>query len=301
MATPHDDLLRVIASCAASTDSFDAKAATIFSFISGLSNPSLRRLLAEAGFIPERYAHDSSEEKLYAKAMDSLVAIALNRIGYRTEVSPERSNSADVTAAWTKGSAHTIVLDAKAFRLSRTALNPKDYKIEALSTWKKGADYASLIGPVAGFPAGSSRLFAEAIRYNITLLTFSHLAFMLEHGVTSLDALSPVWNASTIVKEEVGTEPSAEQYWTRVDKIFCESLSAPLQKWHSARRAYFTAVLEIADEQIEYYEQLKRDIRLLSREELADRAIQAMKIDGRIGTIMLRKIRAQSLLDAVEN
>ena len=46
----------------------------------------------------------------------------------------ERGDYADVIA---KTKNYTIVADAKGFRLSRTALNPKDYKIEALNGWRK--------------------------------------------------------------------------------------------------------------------------------------------------------------------
>ncbi|QPQ54473.1 HindIII family type II restriction endonuclease [Allosphingosinicella flava] len=50
------------------------------------------------GNIPERYEHDSSEEKLYSKYTDVVLAKALEQLGLRTAVLVERGDSADVEA-----------------------------------------------------------------------------------------------------------------------------------------------------------------------------------------------------------
>ncbi len=73
--------------------------------------------------------------------------------------------------------------DAKGFRLSRTALNPKDYKIEALNGWRRKANgnYAVLVAPINEFPKGRSRLYKEAAIYNILMISYSHLIYILRH------------------------------------------------------------------------------------------------------------------------
>ncbi|MFI4977623.1 MAG: HindIII family type II restriction endonuclease [Solirubrobacterales bacterium] len=196
----HKDLLAVIAACSESEPSFESKAARVDGFVRALSRAQLGRLLGESGFIPEEYAHDSSDEKLYAKAMDSLVAAALRAVGYSAEATRERSDAADVLATRT---GYGVVLDAKAFRLSRTALNPKDYKITALSGWRGDHRYAALVGPLAGFPDRTSRLFEEAADSNVTLLTFSHLQFMLA-GTEVVDVgLEQVWNIGATLLSEL--------------------------------------------------------------------------------------------------
>lgn len=297
MPTVHDALLGHIASYAANPlMSFDEKSQGLLEFVSGLDATELRSLLGDAGFIPEQYAHDSSEEKVYAKAMDILVAVALKRIGYDTAVSAERSNSADVLAI---GHTHRLVLDAKAFRLSRTALNPKDYKIEALNIWRREADYACLIGPLAGFPE-DSRLFSEAVRYNVTLLTFSHLQFMLEHELPSFDALTALWNIAKAVRQTAGEMPSATQYWLQVDRTFCDALGVNINEWKHARLRYFSAMLAAADREIAYFEAEKMRIGALPREMLVELALQALKLDNKIRVIRAKRQKTLRLLAIVE-
>lgn len=299
--TPHEVLLELIQAYAGDDSlSFDEKGRDLLRFVEALDDAELIDLLSEAGFIPESYGHDSSEEKVYAKAMDIAVATALGRLGYEPSVSPERSNAADVQA--TGGSdSHVVVLDAKAFRLSRTALNPKDYKIEALNNWRRGADYACLIGPLAGFPEGNSRLFAEGIRFNVTLFTFSHLQFALEHGVQDEDSLEAVWKASPAIEAAVGKEPNATQYWAELDRTFCEALGKDIKEWAGARRRYFEGMVATADKQIRFFEAERQQIEALPREELVRVALEAMKIEGKIAVITAKKKRTHSLLQAVED
>lgn len=80
------------------------------------------------GAIPEHYGHDSSEEKLYSKYTDGLLAASFQFIGLNSNVVAERADSADVEAV---GAGYSMVGDAKVFRLSRTAKNQKDFRSNA--------------------------------------------------------------------------------------------------------------------------------------------------------------------------
>src|SRR6267154_2997957 len=83
------------------------------------------------GSIPEQYGHDTSEEKLYSKYTDALLAAAYRYIGLTSVVLDERADAADVEAV---GAGYSLVADAKVLRLSRTAKNQKDFKIDAMHT-----------------------------------------------------------------------------------------------------------------------------------------------------------------------
>ena len=74
-----------------------------------------------AGVIPESYSHDSSEEKLFAKYCDYLLAKALAALGMESSVSEERADAADVTASIRN---YSVGGDAKAFRLSHRRGGP---------------------------------------------------------------------------------------------------------------------------------------------------------------------------------
>ncbi|MFJ7989703.1 HindIII family type II restriction endonuclease [Streptomyces sp. NPDC096351] len=275
--------------------SFDRAAIEIEGIIRSVDGHEFSALLVRAGCIPERYSHDSTEEKLYAKAMDAVVAESLRRLGYEAEVSQERANSADVVAHG--GSpAHSLVADAKAFRLSRTALNPKDYKIEALSKWRKGADYAILVAPIAGYPEGESRLYVEADRYQVTLLSYSHLALMIdsESGPSQLES---IWKRSV---EPTSATFSAPKYWSALDNALRHALSWDLANWSEARRKYFESLLLNAEGELAYFDQVKKGIAAKSREELVAIAVDALKIDSKMRTIRARVAKTRALMDEME-
>lgn len=121
--------------------------------LQSISKVELGEALLNCGIIPELFAHDSSEEKLWAKYCDILLAEALTFLGVQAEVLRARGNSADVFG---KAAGYSIVGDAKAFRLSRTAKNQKDFKINALDDWRKDSTYACLIAPLYQYPTGRS-------------------------------------------------------------------------------------------------------------------------------------------------
>ena len=50
------------------------------------------------GAVPEHYAHDSSEEKLYSKYTDAIIAESLEAIGLKSTVITARADAADVQA-----------------------------------------------------------------------------------------------------------------------------------------------------------------------------------------------------------
>ena len=99
-----------------------------------ITKDELSSNLLECGIIPELMGHDSSEEKLWAKYCDILLAQTLTHLSIPAEVLRARGDSADVFG---RTHNYSIVGDAKAFRLSRTAKNQKDFKVQALNDWRK--------------------------------------------------------------------------------------------------------------------------------------------------------------------
>jgi len=107
------------------------------------------------GNIPESYGHDTSEEKLYSKYTDCLLSLAFTALGLKSLVLKERADAADVEAF---AKEFSLVADAKAFRLSRTAKNQKDFKVQAMHGWKRGKPYAMIVCPIYQLPNSSSQI-----------------------------------------------------------------------------------------------------------------------------------------------
>jgi len=114
-----------------------------------LSKKEISQSIIECGILPEIFTHDSSEEKLWAKFTDILLAMSLSFLNIPSEVLRTRGDSANVFG---KTKYYSIVGDAKTFRLSRTAKNQKDFKIKALDDWRKGNNYALLVAPLIQYP-----------------------------------------------------------------------------------------------------------------------------------------------------
>jgi HindIII-like restriction endonuclease len=145
--------------------------------LASVSKQELSGFIIECGILPEMFQHDSSEEKLWAKYSDIVLAKCLTYLGIESTVLRTRGNSADV---YGKASAYTIVGDAKTFRLSRTAKNQKDFKVKALDDWRREDTYAVLVSPLLQYPTNKSQIYSQAIERNVTLMSYTHLKFLLD-------------------------------------------------------------------------------------------------------------------------
>ena len=146
-------LIEKFATAADFQDASDRLEEKIFS----LSKEEFIPLVTEIGTIPETIDHDSTEEKLYSKVSDIVLAKCFQELGLKATVLRERANSADVEAR-SKYHEYSLVGDAKAFRLSRTAKNQKDFKVESMDHWRGDNDYSVLVCPYFQYPKSKSQI-----------------------------------------------------------------------------------------------------------------------------------------------
>ena len=147
--------------------------------ISELGAKTLIDHLRLCGNIPESYGHDTSDEKLYSKYTDSLLCFAYKAMGLKSVVLSERANVADVDAF---ADDYSFVADAKAFRLSRTAKNQKDFKVQAMDGWKHGKPYAMVVCPIYQLPRSASQIYQQATTRNVCIFTYSHLSLLVAYA-----------------------------------------------------------------------------------------------------------------------
>ena len=178
------DVINLIFEIAGSENAFDI----LEKNFAEIAKDELSSSLLECGIIPELLEHDSSEEKLWAKYCDILLAQTWTHLSIPAEVLRARGNSADVFG---RTHNYSIVGDAKAFRLSRTAKNQKDFKVQALNDWRKSNTYACLVSPLYQYPRRGSQIYEQAIERNVTLLSYTHLKFLLD--CTDGQNLDPLW------------------------------------------------------------------------------------------------------------
>ena len=235
------------------------------------------------GNIPEAYSHDSSEEKLYSKYTDSLLCFAYKEMGLKSVVLTERADVADVDA-FAKG--YSFVADAKAFRLSRTAKNQKDFKVQAMDGWKHGKPYAMVVCPIYQLPTRSSQIYQQASTRNVCIFTYSHLSLLVNYSIEEGNG-----NAEGLLHEIFKTIPAlnpsknAVDYWLAINKTILAYSNIIEDLWKTEKEAV-TESTEIAKEEgLTYLASEREKIMRMSHDEALKELIKMSKIDSKIKII----------------
>lgn len=275
----YNDVVSIINSLAADGSlDFASRSKRIARLLDNIPETGILEHLDHAGIIPESFAHDSTEEKLFAKYCDALLARSLSLVGMNTNIISERADAADVEA---RLPGYTVVGDAKAFRLSRTAKNQKDFKVEALNSWRKGSEYALLCSPLYQYPSSNSQIYLQASKYNVTLLSYTHLAFLIRNKPTSPGVLEDLWKVSKTLTPNKQATP----YWEAVSSCVCKLSGTEKSKWSEAVRAERALLPKLAKVQIAYWKSEKQRLSGLSHDEAVSALIEALKVDSKIDTI----------------
>lgn len=240
------------------------------------------------GNIPESYGHDTSEEKMYSKYTDCLLSLSYSYLGLKSIVLKERADAADVEV-FAKSSttlSYTFVADAKAFRISRTAKNQKDFKVQAMNGWKKGKDYAMVVCPIYQLPASSSQIYHQATSQNVCIFTYSHLALLILYS--EIDGKEKAQDLlENVFKTVQALMPSknATDYWLAINKTFL-SFSDKISKLWEDEKGVSTESIKIAKDEALTFLALEREkIMKMGHEEALKELLKLHKIDSKIKTI----------------
>ena len=266
------DVIDLIFEIAGSENAFDI----LEEEFAEITKEELSSSLLECGIIPELLEHDSSEEKLWAKYCDILLAQTWTHLSIPSEVLRARGDSADVFG---RTHNYSIVGDAKAFRLSRTAKNQKDFKVQALNDWRKSDTYACLVSPLYQYPQRASQIYEQAIERNVTLLSYTHLKFLLD--CTEGQNLDSLWR----IGSELPKNKNAQQYWEAIDETTREITGESERTLSSYKQETIDKIKQLGKEGIDYWETRITDYKKLSQEEAVARLIKAEKVEAKIGTI----------------
>jgi type II restriction enzyme len=235
------------------------------------------------GNIPESYGHDTSEEKLYSKYTDCLLSLAYNSLGLKSLVLKERADAADVEAF---GKDYSFVADAKAFRLSRTAKNQKDFKVQAMHGWKRGKPYAMVVCPIYQLPTSSSQIYQQATTQNVCIFTYSHLALLLSYSekegqTKSQQLLKKIFETVNALNPS----KNATDYWIALNKTIL-SFSKKIEPLWNIEKGVATESIAIAKEEaLTFLAQEREKIMRMSHKEALKELIKVHKIENRIKII----------------
>jgi len=202
--------------------------------------------LRVCGAMPEQYGHDSSAEKLYSKYTDAVISETLTAIGLDSTVITARADAADVQA---RGATFSLVADAKAFRLSRTAKNQKDFKVHAMDGWRNGLDYAVVVCPIYQLPGKTSQIYQQAIARNVCVLSYSHLAALLALAKNKSKRAAET-GLLKVLKSVSTLHPSknAADYWVGINKALLSALGKDESLWTEEKKASLAGLQFVKEE-----------------------------------------------------
>lgn len=244
------------------------------------------QLVSQIGSIPEDIGHDSTEEKLYAKVSDILLAKSLIEMNLEATVLTQRADCADIVAQ-SHYHRYSLVGDAKAFRLSRTARNAKDYKVNSMAIWKGDSEYAVLVCPYFQYPKSNSQIYKEALSGNIALFSWEYLYILLKEGIRESSSvnLSALWNQSGIISKTTTVSNSKSCFLNQQNQNISKILKITPEKFYEYFNSVKELIVERGNTEIQYYEQEIERVKQLNREEAIAELLGNLKLESKIATI----------------
>ena len=244
------------------------------------------QLVSQIGSIPEDIGHDSTEEKLYAKVSDILLAKSLIEMNLEATVLTQRADCADVVAQ-SHYHSYSLVADAKAFRLSRTGRNAKDYKVNSMAIWKGDSEYAVLVCPYFQYPKSNSQIYKEALSGNIALFSWEYLYILLKEGIRESSSinLSALWNQSGIISKTTTVSNSKSCFLNQQNQNISKILKITPEKFYEYFNSVKELIVERGNTEIQYYEQEIERVKQLNREEAIAELLRNLKLESKIATI----------------
>jgi len=209
-------------------------------------------------FIPEFYPPSSSLEKEWSKSSDILLTQYFRCLGYIAETLKARANSPDVLVM--KNNRQILVADAKCFRITRTARNQKDFKVDALSSWRKKASYAILVAPLTLYPIKESQIYSQATSKNVLLISYSQLQFLLiNKDKFKLDDLEEnLFNVEKIIPQKTN---QMTEYFKYINRAILDLTSAsPEDYFNFLKDKENLALSKVNQETLSWLNKLKERI-----------------------------------------
>jgi type II restriction enzyme len=278
--------LRSIIKGKSSNGTFEASSDLIQAKIFDLKKEELIPIITEIGAIPEDIGHDSSEEKLYAKVSDMVLAKCFQELGLKSSVNKERANCADVVA---KSQFHnySLVGDAKSFRLSRTAKNQKGFKVKSMTDWKGDNNYSVLVCPYYQYPKSRSQIYGQALNDNITLFAWEYLSILLENNICENEKvdISNLWNICFTLSGDINIADKNSCFLSRQDEIIRLYLKLDQPQFNSYFKNYKINIIARGETEIKYWEDKIVEIKQYTKEKAISELLSSLKLNEKISSI----------------
>ncbi|AVJ10963.1 type-2 restriction enzyme HindIII [Haemophilus influenzae] len=243
-------------------------------------------LVRSIGILPEAIKPSSTQEKLFSKAGDIVLAKAFQLLNLNSKPLEQRGNAGDVIAL-SKEFNYGLVADAKSFRLSRTAKNQKDFKVKALSEWREDKDYAVLTAPFFQYPTTKSQIFKQSLDENVLLFSWEHLAILLQLDLeeTNIFSFEQLWNFPKKQSKKTSVSDSENNFMRDFNKYFMDLFKIDKDTLNQLLQKEINFIEERSLIEKEYWKKQINIIKNFTREEAIEALLKDINMSSKIETI----------------
>ncbi|MCK9005818.1 HindIII family type II restriction endonuclease [Haemophilus influenzae] len=259
---------------------------SLISFIYKLNRNEVIELVRSIGILPEAIKPSSTQEKLFSKAGDIVLAKAFQLLNLNSKPLEQRGNAGDVIAL-SKEFNYGLVADAKSFRLSRTAKNQKDFKVKALSEWREDKDYAVLTAPFFQYPTTKSQIFKQSLDENVLLFSWEHLAILLQLDLeeTNIFSFEQLWNFPKKQSKKTSVSDSENNFMRDFNKYFMDLFKIDKDTLNQLLQKESNFIEERSLIEKEYWKKQINIIKNFTREEAIEALLKDINMSSKIETI----------------
>ena len=178
---------------------------------------------------------------------------------------------------------YTLVADAKAFRLSRTAKNQKDFKVQAMDGWRGDLDFAIVVCPIYQLPGRTSQIYQQAITRNVCILSYSHLAALVALSSTKTPKVAEA-GLHKVLKVVATLHPSksASDYWVGINRALVRALGVNYDLWTQEKKESLSGLAVVKEEALKFLRAERTRLLRLSHQEAIDELLRATGLASRI-------------------
>lgn len=281
-----NNLLKLIKELSESEIDFKSAGELIEKFVNGQDKDGIIELVRFIGILPEAIKASSSQEKLFSKAGDIILAKSFRLLNLNAKPLEQRGNAGDVLALSIEFN-YGIIADAKSFRLSRTAKNQKDFKVKALSEWREDKDYAVLVAPFFQYPSDTSQIYKQSLDENVLLFSWEHLSIMLQLNLSETSSLSleQLWNFPLKHRKRTTVENANKNFMSDFNLYFMDLFKLEKEQLQELLQIEISKIKERSISEIDYWENQIERIKSFSREEAIEELLKEINISAKLKTI----------------
>lgn len=259
---------------------------SLISFIYKLNRNEVIELVRSIGILPEAIKPSSTQEKLFSKAGDIVLAKAFQLLNLNSKPLEQRGNAGDVIAL-SKEFNYGLVADAKSFRLSRTAKNQKDFKVKALSEWREDKDYAVLTAPFFQYPTTKSQIFKQSLDENVLLFSWEHLAILLQLDLeeTNIFSFEQLWNFPKKQSKKTSVSDSENNFMRDFNKYFMDLFKIDKDTLNQLLQKEINFIEKRSLIEKKYWKKQINIIKNFTREEAIEALLKDINMSSKIETI----------------